>query len=126
MVTSSIRIIFLAVSAFEDSWMTKAITNITRDKDGFYIRVQVPGFERDEIHVEFDDNTIKIVAEKEPEEGHEIIHEEISCHKMVRSSRSCLIMLTSNDITAKLDKGILTIFLPVEEQDSVHKEIAVQ
>lgn len=116
---------FLGRNAFDDNWMTKALTNITRNDEGYHIQVHVPGFEKQEIEVTCDDHTIRILAETELEEGHEVVHEETS-HRRVERSFQIPANALIEQITAKLDKGILTIMVPLEQEKAIHTQIKVE
>lgn len=115
---------FMGRSAFEDSWLTKPLANIIKNENGYYIRVRVPGFAKEEIEMQLEDHILTIHAEKEPEDGHEIIHEEASQYKLMRSFE-LVSNVDAENITAHLDKGILSIFLPLEKDKHVSKAIKI-
>jgi HSP20 family protein len=50
-----------------DSLKTPALVNTIETKDSFKIEVAAPGFEKDQIKVAVEENTLKIWAEKESE-----------------------------------------------------------
>lgn len=104
---------FLGRSAFDDNWMTKAITNITRNDEGYFIKIQVPGFDKDEIDVSLDNHTLKVIADKNKPSEEEIVHEEFSPCRVERSFELTY-DLDVDKIDAKLDRGVLTIFIPTE------------
>ena len=115
---------FLGRSAFDDNWMTKAITNITRSDEGYHIKVLVPGFDKDEIDVSLVNHTLKVLADKKTPSKEEMLHEEISPCRVERSFELAY-ELDIDKIEAKLEKGVLTIFVPLETEDKHTTKIEI-
>ena len=109
---------FLGRSAFDDNWMTKAITNITRNDQGYFIKIQVPGFEKDEIDVSLDNHTLKVIADKNLSNEEEMVQEEGAPCRVERSFELTY-DLDIDKINATLDKGVLTIFIPIETEHTL-------
>jgi HSP20 family protein len=100
-------------------------TNIKENEDAFELEIQVPGYTKDEVHVELEDKILSISAEIENE------NEEISWKReFVKSSFSRSFKLPDNangeKIKAEQKDGILHIMIPkVKEEPKLKKLIAI-
>ena len=87
------------------------------DKE-YIVDAEIPGFKREDIKLELDDNMLTIQAQKdenEKEEGDEFIRKEI---RRSYAARSIYVgNINKEDIKAKYDNGILHIVLPKDEQE---------
>jgi HSP20 family protein len=97
-----------------------------RREDGHYmLTAEFPGMDKDEIHVDVKDGVLTLSGEKkhefeEEKEGYR--YSERSYGSFMRSF--CLPPRTSEDeIQAKLDKGVLTITIPVVEEHAKQIQI---
>lgn len=89
-------------------------TNVTRDEDNFYVRMELPGIDPKELNVSVTDRTLSIAGTRElPEE-----EEGVSYHRRERGggSFSRNLELPSDferdRVEASYTNGILTITLP--------------
>jgi HSP20 family protein len=100
-------------------------TNLTTEstEDGYLVVADLPGFERSEIDVRFDEGTLTVSAESDVESESEMgrsrrqrrVHEAVRIPGSVRQS----------DITATYRNGVLEVTLPTEEDgdDGIHVDI---
>lgn len=93
------------------------LTNLTEDKDNFYVRAELPGMKSDELDIQVTANGISISGERKiAQEGNNVKY-----HRREREAGkfSRLIGLPSEVDTAKVDaslkNGILTITVPKSE-----------
>ena len=86
--------------------------------EGYVVRAELPGVSKEDIDVEFLDGNLSIeVDHKESDE----VRERNYLHKETRewSAKRTLVLAdaTGQDITAKLEDGILTISVPKEPEE---------
>jgi len=93
------------------------LTNVTEDKDHFYVRAELPGVKSEELDIQVTSNSISIAGERKiPVEGNNVRY-----HRREREAGkfSRLINLPSdidaNKIDAKLENGILKVTIPKAE-----------
>lgn len=104
--------------------------DIIENNADFILRAEVPGFAEDQIHVEVEDGmlTLKGVvearAEEQEEKGPVFLAREIRKTGFERAFRLGE-EIDTGKVSARLDKGILTITLPKKEQ-AKHKRIDVK
>ena len=92
--------------------------DLIETEDLYYVKVAVPGIEKEDISIEAGDNDITIEAEFkayieefEEEDGAEVIASSLKsgkCVKTIRFENS----LDIENITAKFNNGIVTISIP--------------
>lgn len=93
-------------------------TNVTEDNKGFHVTAELPGFKKNNIHLDYRDNTLRIGAkhninkEAKNDKNH-VIRREISNSNVQRAFR--LPNVDFNKITASYDGGLLKINLPKQE-----------
>ncbi len=89
--------------------------DLYEDKDNTYVRAELPGLRRDDIHVEVVDDYLTINATRKVKEGDR--------EESFGYSRSIsLPAATRNDqITASYEQGILTVTLPKKEEAKPRK-----
>lgn len=89
--------------------------DLYEDKDNTYVRAELPGLRRDDIHVEVVDDYLTINATRKTKEGEQ--------EQSFAFSRSIsLPAATRNDqITANYEQGILTVTLPKKEEAKPRK-----
>ena len=93
------------------------LTNVTEDKDNFYVRAELPGIKSDELDIQVTANGISISGERKiPEEGNNVKY-----HRREREagkfSRSINLSgdVDVNKVDASLKNGILTVTIPKAE-----------
>lgn len=101
---------FLGRDAFEDPWMTRSRANVLKSDTGYTIELTFPGFKKNEINVEINDDLLTVSATRESNYEDEIIHQELSNerHRTFELPDG----IDQNEVTAKLDDGLLKIRIP--------------
>ena len=98
-------------------------TDIQENDDGYVISVDLPGFRKDELKVELQNGYLTIAAEKALNKD-----EQNSQGKLIRQERYSGSMqrsfyvgdaLTEEDITARLEHGVLSLSIPKREEKKV-------
>jgi HSP20 family protein len=93
------------------------LTNITEDKDNFYLRAELPGIKASDVDISITGNSISIsgtrtiAAEAENVKYHRQEREEGSFHRMIRLPSE----INTDKVEAKSTNGILTVILPKAE-----------
>ena len=101
-------------------------TDIREKKDRYMIDVDLPGFDKENIHLSLENGYLNISAKVNKEEKHDddekIIHRE---RFYGECSRSFYVGddITEEDINAEFKNGILKIVLPKKDQERKAKEI---
>ena len=94
-------------------------TDVKETDDGYEVDVDLPGFKKDEIHLELKDGYLAISAEKSLEKD-----KENKQGKMLRQERYSGVMqrsfyvgeyLTEEDVKASYESGVLHIKFPKKE-----------
>lgn len=102
-------------------------TDVKELDDGYEVDVDLPGFQKDEIHVKLEDGYITIVASK----GLDKDEKEKKTGKYLRKeryegavSRSFYVgdAYEQKDLKAKFENGILSITLPKKDQKKLDSE----
>ena len=101
--------------------------NLTEDKDGYYVRAELPGLKADQLNISVTDNTISISGERKiADEG-----ENVRYHRREREagtfSRSISLPgeVDAEKVEAELKDGILTVHIPKGEK-AKPKQISVK
>jgi|SRR5699024_8424361 len=90
--------------------------NIIQNDDVYKVELALPGWTKDEVRIEIEDNTLKISGEKSQEKEKEV-KEDQTVHRQEfytnRFYRSVILNETVNqeEISAKMENGILIIDL---------------
>lgn len=104
---------------FSNNDIAEFKTDITDRGDSFLLEADLPGFEKSDIHLDLNDNTLTINAERHSE------HEEkdkkqnyIRCERSYgKYSREFDVsMIDTNNIKAKYDNGVLKLTLPKKNE----------
>ena len=109
---------------FSDNW--SPATDILETKDHYVFKLDVPGFSKDEISVEFKDNTLSIKGERKDDK--EVKDE--NYHRIERFSGQFSRSFTlpgdtnSNEINAQLKNGTLELRIPKAEE-KIAKSISI-
>ncbi len=122
---------FLAHSPFRKSWLAKdeAATNLSKNEKGYKLQIALPGFDKEAVRVSIENGVLKVSAVKSEvkEQEEDFIVKEFHQENLYRS-------FTLNDtideegITAKLENGVLHIFLPIKHphEPTVSRQIEIQ
>ena len=114
---------FLGRDAFEETWMSQARTNVSKDNIGYTIELAFPGFKKEDINIEINNDILKVSAKREGLSEH-LIHQEMANerHRTFELPEG----INQNDITAKLENGLLKIQIPQKDHPShIHTTIKV-
>lgn len=103
-------------------------TDIKEREHDYVVAIDVPGIEKKDIHLNYDNDTLSISVRKDSFGDHEdkdgnLLMSERHYGRMNRSYR--LPNVDSSGITAKNDNGILTITLP-KRADSAASHIEIE
>ena len=98
------------------------------EKDGEYlIEAEMPGIKKDEIDLDIDEENLRISVNRVEEasnDGQNYIHRERRASSMSRRVR--LSGANLNEITAKLEDGVLTVTIPKEVKTNVSRKIEIE
>ena len=100
----------------ENSTLPKV--NVKEDENGFTIEVAAPGMEKEDFNVQLDHNQLIISSEKRTESTEEVekyTKKEFAYHSFQRAF-SLPDSANGEKISAKYDKGILTLSIPKREE----------
>lgn len=101
---------------------------IDEDKD-YKVEAELPGFSKDEIDIDFEEGKLTITAEKNEEVNEEnkeknYIHRERKSSKMMR--RMFFKDIDEENMSAKLEGGILEITIPKKTEQKKNKKIEIK
>jgi len=115
-------------SFFADGDIAEFKTDIADEGDHYLLEADLPGFDKKDIHLDINGDTLTIHAERHSEkkvkEKNKYICSERSYGKYVRDFDVSAI--NTDAIKAKYDNGVLTLTLPKKKEalpDSKHLEI---
>ena len=100
-------------------------TDVKEKDNGYEVAIDLPGFKKDELHLELNDGYLTISAEKgldkdEKDKNDKYIRRERYAGSM---SRSFYVGdISENDIHAKYEDGILTLDIPKEDTKTVESK----
>lgn len=99
---------FMGRNASADTWI--APTNASQEKDEYTLEVCLPGFKKEEVSIELEDDVLEVSAKKADSEEKEYLTREI---ETASSGRKFSIPKTvdRDRISANMKDGILTIKL---------------
>lgn len=93
-------------------------TDITDEGDHYLLEADLPGFRKEDIHLEMDDSRLTIRAERhssvEKKERHQVVRVERSYGAYSRSFD--LSGIRTDEIRARYDNGVLQLVLPKQEE----------
>jgi len=93
--------------------------NIKENNEGFKIAVAAPGFDKNDFHIELDNDVLTISSEKqiknEVNEDERFTKKEFSYQSFTRSFNLSE-LVESDKITAKYKNGILSVVIPKKEE----------
>lgn len=101
-------------------------TDVKETDQGYEVDVDLPGFKKDEIHLELNDGYLTISTEKSLEK-----YEENKKGKMLRQERYAGVMqrsfyvgknLTEEDIKASYESGVLHVSIPKKDAPKAHEK----
>jgi HSP20 family protein len=95
--------------------------NILENKDAYLVEMAVPGMNKNDFHIELDNETLTISSERERTDGNLAENErytrrEYSYQSFQRSFRLSKKVVDESHIEAKYEDGILRILIPKKEE----------
>lgn len=116
----------LALPTYGDNALSMDVTDRA---EAYEVTVDVPGYDREDIDVRVDEDTVSITAEREHEHETDegpFIHRERS-HRTLSRSIDLPTDIDREGVSARLTNGVLTVSLPKlahdEDEDSVEIDI---
>ncbi|MGI6736820.1 MAG: Hsp20/alpha crystallin family protein [Anaerovoracaceae bacterium] len=107
-------------------------TDVKDTGDGYDVEIDLPGFNKDDIHAELEDGYLTVTASRDANEDQKDDNGKyVRRERYVgKCSRSYYVGegITENDIQAKFENGILTMHIPKKDQKQVEnkKFIAIE
>jgi len=100
---------------FASTSSTQFPVDLYEDKDNAFVRAELPGVDRSDIHVEVVDGYLTINASRKTKDGH--------CGQALSVNRSVSIPDTvqSDQVAAVYENGVLTVTLPKREESKPQK-----
>lgn len=100
--------------------------DVVENEEGYLVEGELPGIERENIKIDYDNNLLKISVEQKEtvEEDRKYIHRERRMFSMERILR--FKDIDPEKIEAKLENGILKVVLPKQEKLDKSKHIEIQ
>ena len=89
-------------------------TDVQEKKDCYHLEMELPGFKKENIHVELNEGYLTISAEKKAEQGGRFLRKE-RYEGMCERSFYVGDYLTEEDIKGQFRHGILTLTIPKQE-----------
>ena len=103
---------------FNDGSLADFKTDITDEGDHFKLQADMPGFAKDDINIEINDNTLTLSAERHSEHEDKDNHGKyIRCERSYGSFRRSFDIsnVKADEIKAKYRDGVLTLTMPKKE-----------
>ncbi len=111
-----------------EDWGAGMGIDITESDQEFVLKAEIPGVSKDDIHVEIEDNTVTIRADKEQnkeakDEGRVIRQERFwgQVERTISLSRS----IDESGAKATYQNGLLTLVLP-KKADRAHRQLLIE
>jgi HSP20 family protein len=104
---------------FESSLQTwTPALDVHEDKDGYSIRVELPGMKREEIEVSIQDDALVISGERKAEEAKEgtEVHRQERFYGKFSRVLTLPIAVAGDKVKASYKDGVLTVTLPKAEE----------
>lgn len=97
-------------------------TDIEKNSENIIYKIEVPGFAKEDISIELEDNRLIVCAEKttETESTNEVLHRERTTSKICRMF-PLKDEVTESEIKAKFENGLLIITVPNKEETVTKK-----
>lgn len=101
--------------------------DIVREEGIFKMAVELPGVERDDLHIDYNDGMLTVKGEKkgEFEESSDGCRCSERYYGTFERSFELPAEASVEEISAKLENGVLTITMPVKEPETKKVEIAI-
>jgi len=93
--------------------------NILEDENGFTIELMAPGFRKSDLHIEVEENVLKLSAKREEQkesEDRNYLRKEFRLNSIEREFRLPENRIDEEKISARFEDGILLVALPKKEE----------
>lgn len=104
-------------------------TDIVSNKDSYTVKIEMPGFKKEDIAVTYDNGTLSVEAKSDAENKSDKDDNKLVLHEIRHSSVSRKFNIpdiAKDKISAKYENGVLNILLPkLEEEKSDVKKIDI-
>ncbi|WP_299459138.1 Hsp20/alpha crystallin family protein [uncultured Microscilla sp.] len=121
---------FMGRTPFQDNWMAPdkktAYANIKSDEKAYTIEVGLPGYDKEDVKIDIDQDMLHVRAEKQYKDDvktSEFLRQEF-CHESMFRSFRLRPNIDAENIKATFENGLLTLTLPQKYQPNTkHIEI---
>lgn len=103
-------------------------TDIKENETNYELVMNVPGFEKEDIEISTNDGILEVKSEKEETNENKDNNKYIIKERSSSSFKRCFKLPSNVDvktISAKMDKGVLTLTLPKVEKDDTSNKITI-
>lgn len=102
-------------------------TDIKKVDDGFVVQIDVPGYNKDDINVSYENDVLSVSGTINEEETKEDAKYFVKERRMKSFDKKWILKdTTSKGITAKCENGVLTIKVPLKEiSDKTENKIKI-
>ena len=103
-------------------------TDIKENETNYELVMNVPGFEKEDIEISINDGILEVKSEKEETNENKDNDKYIIKERSSSSFKRCFKLPSDVDvktISAKMDKGVLTLTLPKVEKDDTSNKITI-
>ena len=103
-------------------------TDIKENETNYELVMNVPGFEKEDIEISTNDGILEVKSEKEETTENKDNDKYIIKERSSSSFKRCFKLPSNVDvktISAKMDKGVLTLTLPKVEKDDTSNKITI-
>ncbi len=118
---------FLSDDFFFPRLSSQTSIDVYQQDNSYFIEVDLPGYKKEEISIEFNDDVLTIKAQhKQEEETNEkkYYYRSRKCSEFMRQIRFSNI--NHENIDAQFSEGVLKVILPIKEQQEVINKIEVK
>lgn len=108
-----------------NGWSWVPATEVTSDKDGWKVRMELPGIEPKDVHVELNHNMLTVTGERTVKEDDGERH--VSEFGYGRFERTFTVPdnVDAEKVSAEFDKGMLELRLPVSDKARNRRRIEI-
>jgi len=104
----------------QEAWITPDV-DIHETKEGYTIHAEMPGVNKSGLEVTVEDNELVLIGRREqPAIKGEVLHRETRVANFRRAFELDP-AIDTNKISARMDQGVLTLFLPKAEKAQPHR-----
>ncbi len=101
--------------------------DIREDESSYYLEAEIPGVEKDQIRMSYENNYLTISVEQQDEVKEEKEHYICRERRMGKTSRTFHVKdINADEIGASYDKGVLKVTLPKKEESVKKTQIQIE